>query len=53
MKICILTIATNKYLQFVEKLYEDLSEKFCPGRKAMGVGASATAAVAASKDAVL
>ena len=31
MKICILTIATNKYLQFVEKLYEDLSEKFCPG----------------------
>ena len=31
MKICILTIATNKYLQFVEKLYEDISEKFCPG----------------------
>ena len=31
MKICILTIATNKYLQFVEKLYEDISKKFCPG----------------------
>jgi histo-blood group ABO system transferase len=31
VKICILTIATNKYLQFVEKLYEDISEKFCPG----------------------
>lgn len=31
MKICILTIATNKYIQFVEKLYEDISEKFCPG----------------------
>ena len=23
MKICILTIATNQYLQFVEKLYDD------------------------------
>ena len=31
MKICILTIATNKYIQFVEKLYEDIAEKFCPG----------------------
>ena len=31
MKICILTIATNKYLQFVEKLYTDISEKFLPG----------------------
>jgi len=31
VKICILTIATNKYIQFVEKLYEDISEKFCPG----------------------
>jgi len=30
MKICILTIATNKYLQFVEKLYTDISEKFLP-----------------------
>jgi len=31
VKICILTIATNKYLQFVEKLYTDISEKFLPG----------------------
>lgn len=31
MKICILTIATNKYLQFVEKLYDDIAEKFIPG----------------------
>ena len=31
MKICILTIATNKYMQFVEKLYSDISEKFLPG----------------------
>jgi len=30
MKICILTIATNKYLQFVEKLYDDIAEKFIP-----------------------
>ena len=30
MKICILTIATNKYLQFVEKLYDDIAEKFLP-----------------------
>ena len=29
MKIVILTIATNKYLQFVEKLYNDIAEKFC------------------------
>jgi histo-blood group ABO system transferase len=31
MKICILTIATNKYLQFVEKLYDDIAERFLPG----------------------
>lgn len=31
MKICILTIATNKYLQFVEKLYDDIAERFIPG----------------------
>lgn len=30
MKICILTIATNKYIQFVEKLYNDIAEKFIP-----------------------
>jgi histo-blood group ABO system transferase len=28
MKICILTIATNKYLQFVEKLYDDIERNF-------------------------
>lgn len=28
MKICILTIATNKYLQFVEKLYDNIGKKF-------------------------
>ena len=28
MKICILTIATNQYLQFVEKLYDDIATKF-------------------------
>ena len=31
MKICILTIATNKYIQFVQKLYDDIAEKFLPG----------------------
>ena len=31
MKICILTIATNQYLQFIEKLYNDIAEKFIPG----------------------
>ena len=31
MKICILTIATNMYLRFIEKLYTDISEKFLPG----------------------
>ena len=30
MKICILTIATNQYLQFVEKLYDDIAAKFLP-----------------------
>ena len=30
MKICILTIATNQYLQFVEKLYDDIATKFLP-----------------------
>jgi len=31
MKICILTVATNQYLQFIEKLYSDIAEKFIPG----------------------
>ena len=28
MKICILTIATNKYIQFVQKLYDNIEENF-------------------------
>ena len=28
MKILILTIATNKYIQFVERLYDNIEEKF-------------------------
>ena len=28
MKICILTIATNKYIQFVERLYNDIEKNF-------------------------
>ena len=31
MKICILTIATNQYLQFIEKLYSDIAEKLLIG----------------------
>ena len=33
MKICILTIATNKYLQFVEKLYNNIEERFLNGHE--------------------
>jgi histo-blood group ABO system transferase len=33
MKICILTIATNKYLQFVEKLYDDIERNFLSGHE--------------------
>jgi histo-blood group ABO system transferase len=33
MKICILTIATNKYLQFVEKLYDSIEENFLNGHE--------------------
>ena len=28
MKICILTIATNKYIQFVERLYDNIHDNF-------------------------
>ena len=28
MKILILTIATNKYIQFVERLYDNIEDKF-------------------------
>ena len=31
MKICILTIATNKYLQFIENLYDSIEENFLNG----------------------
>ena len=31
MNICILTIATNKYIQFVERLYNNLEENFLNG----------------------
>ena len=33
MKIFILTIATNQYLQFVEKLYDDIEENFLNGHE--------------------
>ena len=33
MKICILTIATNKYIQFVERLYNNLEENFLNGHE--------------------
>ena len=31
MKICILTIATNKYIQFVERLLDDIEKNFLDG----------------------
>jgi histo-blood group ABO system transferase len=31
MKVCVLTIATNKYIQFVEKLYNHIEENFLNG----------------------
>ena len=33
MKICILTIATNKYIQFVERLYNNIEENFLNGHE--------------------
>ena len=33
MKICILTIATNKYIQFVEKLYDNGATILASGTK--------------------
>ena len=33
MKICILTIATNKYIQFVEELYDNIQENFLNGHE--------------------
>jgi len=37
MKICILTIATNKYIQFVEKLYDNIEEHFLNGHEIEGI----------------
>jgi histo-blood group ABO system transferase len=37
MKICILTIATNKYIQFVEKLYDTIEENFLNGHEINGL----------------
>ena len=31
MKICILTIATNKYIQFIDRLLENISQNFLEG----------------------
>ena len=31
MKVCILTIATNKYIQFVERLLDNIEENFLNG----------------------
>ena len=31
MKICILSIATNKYIQFVERLLDNIEENFLNG----------------------
>ena len=33
MKICILTIATNKYIQFVERLLNNIEENFLNGHE--------------------
>ena len=33
MKICILTIATNKYIHFVQELYDNIEEFFLPGHE--------------------
>jgi len=33
MKICILTIATNKYIQFVERLLDNIDENFLNGHE--------------------
>ena len=37
MKICILTIATNKYIQFVEELYNNIEEHFLNGHDIEGI----------------
>ena len=37
MKILILTIATNKYIQFVERLYDNIEENFLNGHELQGL----------------
>ena len=37
MKILILTIATNKYIQFVERLYDNIEDKFLKGHEIQGL----------------
>ena len=37
MKILILTIATNKYILFVERLYDNIEEKFLNGHEIQGL----------------
>ena len=37
MKICILTIATNKYIQFVGELYNNIEENFLNGHEIQGL----------------
>ena len=37
MKILILTIATNKYIQFVERLYDNIADNFLNGHEIQGL----------------
>ena len=37
MKILILTIATNKYIQFVERLYDNIEDKLLNGHEIQGL----------------
>ena len=37
MKILVLTIATNKYIQFVERLYDNIEENFLNGHEIQGL----------------
>ena len=37
MKILILTIATNKYIQFVERLYDNIEDNFLNGHDIQGL----------------
>ena len=37
MKVCVLIIATNKYLRFVERLWSDIETYFLPGHQVSGL----------------